>query len=316
MKNGKAIHNEGGNFYNHMDIDIATSHSTITEIITHDKKTNNKKIINKIKYFFVICLVKYKIYEILIRIGVLREWFDDFTCYWGKILNGRPLNLNDFFILSHEYRKRQQYTYELEWRGPQNHIENWQQKDMIYYIFFYAYRLASEPIIYHSLWKLVEKKSKILEYGASLAPAYNCYRQFFNHLSCYWTLADLPTFPFHYAKYKYRADKQVEFITINADCFVDPLSSSEKYDVIIISTVLEHVDDPYFVCKYLLDRLSTGGLIVFDFIKASGIGLDTPNSVLLRDKALNYIVDNVEIIFGNVEIGGNVALCIGRIKRD
>jgi 2-polyprenyl-3-methyl-5-hydroxy-6-metoxy-1,4-benzoquinol methylase len=114
------------------------------------------------------------------------------------------------------------------------------------------------------------------------------------------------------AKYKYKQDKEVNFITINPENFEDPLKNIDTYDVIICSEVLEHVDDPLFMVKYLLDKLPLNGLFVFDFISSSGTGLDTPNGLIFRKAALQYISERVEVLNGEISIEKSCGLCIVR----
>ena len=55
-----------------------------------------------------------------------------------------------------------------------------------------------------------------------MAPYYYCYRRYYSHLDC-TVLADIPNFPFHYAKYLYGRDGDIEFATIGSSEFYDPL---------------------------------------------------------------------------------------------
>jgi len=156
---------------------------------------------------------------------------------------------------------------------------------------------------------------RILEYGCSLAPYYYCYREFFSHLNCKWSLADIPNFPFHYAKYLYRNDPDVEFITINDVDFTNPLGEASEFDVILLTTVLEHLDDPLFISGYLLKRLKTGGLLVFDYIKSEGKGLDHPRALEMRQECLRSILAQTQIVNGKInDINESISLCIAKKK--
>ena len=154
-----------------------------------------------------------------------------------------------------------------------------------------------------------------MEYGCSLAPYYHCYREFFDHLNCKWTLADIPNFPFHYAKFLYRNDPDVNFITINDLDFSNPLGESDCFDIVIITTVFEHLDNPLIVFNYLLNRLKPGGLFVFDYIKSTGEGLDHPDAVKLRLECLQSIFSQTQIVHGNIkDINLSLDLCIVQKK--
>ena len=131
-------------------------------------------------------------------------------------------------------------------------------------------------------------------------------------MECQWVLADIPNFPFHYANFLYRNDSCTKLLTINAQYFVNPLREEGGGDVIIVTTVFEHLNNPLFISGYLLERLNAGGLLVFDFIKSEGHGLDHPNAVAEREEYLNNILEQVKIIKGNVsDISKSISRCIG-----
>ena len=216
-------------------------------------------------------------------------------------------------MLLHDYRKRQQHTSQLIWEDPIQHIANWQQSSEIYSVFHSVRKLATHPIVHLALWKKISKGSCVLEYGCSLSPYYNCYREFFSHLGCKWTLADIPNYPFHYAKYLYKNDADLDYITINATEFENPIGDAFGFDVIILTTVLEHLEDPLFVSEYLLKRLKTGGLFVFDFIKSDGKGLDHPNALEMRIKCIESILEKTQIISGKInDINESIDVCISK----
>ena len=219
-------------------------------------------------------LIRLRLREPLVMSGFCRRWFDDFATYWHDILGGRPIpTVSDFNALLYEYRRRQQHVGELSWSDAAQHVANWQDPDAIYLTFHNTRRLALHPIAGLRLWRLVPRGARVLEYGCSLAPYYYCYRHFFSHLGCSFVLADIPNFPFHYAKYLYRHDAEVEFATIGPDKFREPLAGLEgvaRFDVIIVTTVFEHLDDPPFAARYLLDRLNPNGLLVFDLRQVGG----------------------------------------------
>lgn len=171
-----------------------------------------------------------------------------------------------------------------------------------------------QPITSLEFWKKVSKSMRILEYGCSLAPYYYCYREFFSHLNCRWTLADIPNYPFHYARWLYRNDSDVEFVTITDSDFTNPLKDvAEDFDVIILTTVFEHLDDPLYISNYLLKRLKIGGLFVFDYIKSEGKGLDHPKSQEMRQDCLKSILVQAQIVHGNInDISESIGFCIAR----
>jgi 2-polyprenyl-3-methyl-5-hydroxy-6-metoxy-1,4-benzoquinol methylase len=305
-------HLAGGNFFDDMRVDISESHRRFEHLPRMPKSIKRPMFRNLVVLYLTGALIRFNLYELLVTNGVQRKWLDDFRVYWADILHGRPFwNTLDFFMLLHDYRKRQQYVSEIKWEDAEQHIANWQDPDQLYATLHAVRRLASAPIVSLAFWRKVPRRARILEYGCSLAPYYYCYREFFSHLDCDWVLADIPNFPFHYAKYLYRNDLKLDFLTIFSKDFSDPLHSDEKFDVVILTTVLEHLDDPLFVSNYLLDRLKPNGILVFDYIKSEGTGLDHPGGLIMRQECLKNILQRTRIVHGNAEdINKSVGLCI------
>ena len=212
-------------------------------------------------------------------------------------------------------RLRQQYTSQLEWNDAEQHLENWQQTSQLYSTLHNVRKIATHPIINLKLWRKVSSGKRILEYGCSLAPYYYCYREFFSHLDCKWVLADIPNFPFHYAKYLYRNDSVAEFVTINAGDFSNPLGEYIDFDIVIVSNVLEHLDNPQIVSEYLLNRLKPNGFFVFDYIKSEGTGLDHPKALEMREDCIKYILEKTNLVYGIInDINKSIGLCIAQKK--
>lgn len=312
----KALHLEGGNYFDDIRIDISESHRRFAELARTPKSIKRPKYRNTVKLYLTELCIRVGIHEFLIVNGIRRRWLNDFRSYWSGILNGRPFwNTLEFFMLLHDYRKRQQYTSELEWGNATQHLANWQHPNQIYSTFHNVRKLATYPVVELTFYRMLSRGAYILEYGCSLAPYYYCYREFFSHLDCKWILADIPNFPFHYAKYLYRNDAEVEFMTINTEDFSNPLREAGEFDAIILTTVLEHLDNPLFVSEYLLNRLKPGGLFVFDYIKSEGKGLDHPKALEMREDCLKSILKKTQIIYGKIDdIDKSVGLCIAQKK--
>jgi 2-polyprenyl-3-methyl-5-hydroxy-6-metoxy-1,4-benzoquinol methylase len=311
----KSLHFEGGNFFDDMRIDIAESHRRLDRS-TWTKNTKRSKYQSIVAFYLTRITLWLGINEFFVVNGVRKRWLYDFKNYWSEILNGRPLwNTLDFFMLLHDYRKRQQQKIQLEWNDPKQHLANWQHPDQLYATFHNVRACALHPIKSMELWKKVSKGMRILEYGCSLAPYFYCYREFFSHLNCQWILADIPSYPFHYAKYLYRNDSDVEFVTIYDSDFSNPLRDESNFDVVILTEVFEHLDDPLFISDYLLKRLRVGGLFVFDYINSEGKGLDHPKAQEMRQDCLKSILAQTQIMYGEVnDIAKSVGLCIVRKK--
>ncbi|MCY4015518.1 MAG: methyltransferase domain-containing protein [Gammaproteobacteria bacterium] len=313
----RAVHHGDGNYLDQIRLDIARSHINLDRHVSAKRSVRKSRIGNVLRLLVGGAMIRLGLREPLVMSGLSRRWFDDFTTYWYDILGGRPIpTVADFNALLYEYRRRQQHVDELSWGDAAQHVANWQAPDAIYLTFHGTRRLALQPIVGLRLWRLVPRGARVLEYGCSLAPYYYCYRHYFSHLGCSFVLADIPNFPFHYAKHLYRHDAEVEFATIGPDQFREPLADPEcvaRFDVIIVTTVFEHLDDPPFVARYLLDRLNPNGLLVFDYIKSEGHGLDHPNALRTRQAALSTILGETEVVHGNVDdLEESIGFCIAR----
>jgi 2-polyprenyl-3-methyl-5-hydroxy-6-metoxy-1,4-benzoquinol methylase len=140
---------------------------------------------------------------------------------------------------------------------------------------------------------------RILEYGCGIAPMYRTWRRFFAHIPTRWVLADIPGFPFHYARQVHGADAGVRFVTITPERFADPLQGVEgQFDLIILQEVFEHLDEPLRLAGYLVDRLAPRGLLHFDYIESDATGLDTPAGLEQRRETLKYLKSRLEIVEG------------------
>jgi SAM-dependent methyltransferase len=312
----KALHLEGGNSFDDIRIDIAASHKRLANLRRYPRSIKKPKYRNTLKYHLVKAALRFRVYEFLVVNGIIGKWLDDFRVYWSTIIGGRPFWITaDFFLLLHDYRKQSQHNSQLEWSNPAQHLANWQHPSQIFSTFHNVRKLAIQPLLPLEFWKRVPEGARILEYGCSLAPFYSCYREFYSHLDCKWVLADIPNFTFHYAKYLYRNDSRVDFVTIYECDFSNPLGEAGEFDIIILTTVFEHLDNPLFVFEYLLRRLKTGGLFVFDYIKSEGKGLDHPNAVKLRQECLKSILANMQILHGTIhDIYESVGFCIAQKK--
>jgi len=310
-------HLPGGNYFDDIRVDIAAAHRWMDEQEVDERSIARPRWKNGLSLFAHRVFRKLKLHYFLISSGIEDGWLREFQKYWTSVLNGRPIwNPSDFFMLLFDYRKRQQFTVDLEWGDASQHLENWQHPSQIYSTLHHVERMASNPHVHPPFWKYLKKNQRVLEYGCSSAPYYHCYRKFFSHLEAHWTLVDLPNFPFHYAKYLYRGESSAKLVTINESDFRDPLQAcSEKFDTIILTTVLEHLDDPLFVVRYLFDRLECGGVFLFDFVKSEGTGLDHPDSLAARRECLDFIFSKVDILEGTVgDIDSDIPLIISRKK--
>ena len=306
----------GGNSFDDLRVDIAEAHRIADQISCEKHSIAVPAWKGKLRLLTHRILRKLNLHEALVVNGVMSGWLRDFRSYWSEVLGGRPIwKALDFFLLAHDYRRSQQHAKPLEWDDAGRHLENWQQPGQVYQILQQVERFALNPYVHPPVWKFLEPKMRVLEYGCSSAPYYHCYRKFFSHREQSWVLADIPNFPFHYGKYLYRRDKDLSFATIDVENYDDPLKSEAKFDAIILTTVLEHLENPKEIVAYLLDRLRSGGVFLFDYIRSEGTGLDHPGSLEQREECLRIIREQTTVEDGQIgDSSETVDLCVVRKK--
>lgn len=314
------FHLAGGNFYDDLRFDIAKAHEHIDSqtLPARSPMQVGSKSRNVVKLALDRKLQGRELVYPLVASGIRRDWFDEFHGYWTKSLSGRPLQIADFFCLLHDYRKRQQFTHQLDWGDAATHVRNWQDPAQLYSTLHYVRKCAIQPVRLPGLGKLLFPDARVLEYGCSLAPMYRTYRSYFSHIPCRWILADIANFPFHFTKSAYGNDVWIErFLTIRPERFTEPLAGVDgAFDLIVVQEVLEHVDDPAAVIALLIDRLSPQGHIIFDFTASQGTGLDRPSALAGRLDALRLIEAKLSIVKGRFSVSSQgIATCIARLKR-
>lgn len=81
------------------------------------------------------------------------------------------------------------------------------------------------------------------------------------------TLVDIPSPPLAFARWRYRSDKQVNFIEIEDQECLD-----QTYDIIVCYDVLEHLPVPMLVMRHLTGHHRVGGLLFLHFCTKRPVG--------------------------------------------
>lgn len=305
------LHKIGGNYFDKMRIDLDVAFEAVEDRGTTVIKKIYKPAIVNLWHRFIYIINKYpkNRWEPKIITGMEREWFDEFYDFWSNFLGGRPLNVMDFNMLRMQYRLVAQHTDTLDWSSKEKHAENWKQDENMAILFQQVYNSALRP--YREM-RFMKKNMHILEYGCSNAPYYRSYRRFYSHYNAKWTLADLKQISFLYAKYSYGDDDAIEkMIVIDADNMDNPFGDlKEEYDLVILTTVLEHLHEPLAVVKMLLSKLKSGGILMFDYLVSHAKGLDSTNGLIQRKETIKYIANNTKLMYGDLSnIEKDISLC-------
>jgi SAM-dependent methyltransferase len=313
-----AIHLPDGNRFTDLRLDIAASIAAQEPWLTQVPKRSVRRslLANYTHLAAYVALRRLGFWEPAVNVGLIRDWFDEFSDYWSKSLGGRHLTVLDFHQIRFLFRKRFARLTDFSWNSTDQHLANWQLPENIHATFHFLYREALEPVRSRELLTHLRSGMRVLEYGCSLAPMYRTWRSFLSHVRAEWVLADIPNFPFHYSRHTYARDAEASFCLIAEELFDDPLRHVEgDFDIIIIHEVFEHLHKPRHLAEYLLRRLRPGGLFYFDYVHSDATGHDTPAGLADRIKTLQFLEQHLGIIAGDFEVSDrSLGRCIGRLK--
>jgi SAM-dependent methyltransferase len=277
-----------GNLYDDVRIDIEEAHRSF--------KRDNKKAFKKRYYYATGLLVKLGLWKRFIDSGYIRDWFEEFNNYWVNCLGCRPLKLHDFFWLYSYYRTKFQSIEVPDDVDAQEFMRAWQLPENIYLIFSAVYHNALSPL--HAYAKYTKNTKEILEYGCGIAPITYYFLKYRNFKDAKFTIADIRQFTYHFAKWRLSPNDNVSFIDIYPDVLPD---FPNKFDLVFLLTVLEHLPNPLDVIKHIYQNMVSGAYLIFDYIKSEGGGLDSGQSVKEREQVLEFIEGNFELIKGKID---------------
>ena len=142
--------------------------------------------------------------------------------------------------------------------------------------------------------KIIPKNRKDIhfcEYGSGIGPVTRWLTDRFPDVK--FTLVDLPTHTMGFAKWRFKKNKNVEFLTVPLNGF--PLK--KQYDFINCFAVLEHVTKPFETVKHLIKHLKIGGTLFIDYQYGKGKDENLPQSAAQRDKTIDFLNNNLQIVW-------------------
>lgn len=284
----KAVVKHSGNLYDDVRIDIEGAHRNF---VRHDKAVFKKRSL-----YLTGLLMKLGLQKRLIDSGFIRDWFDEFNDYWVNRLGCRPLNLHDFFWLHSHYRTKFQKVEVGDDADVQEFMEAWQRYENIYLTFAAVYKNALSPL--SSYFKYIKNAKQILEYGCGVAPITYSSLKYGNFKDAKFTIADIRQFTYHFAKWRLSPYHNVSFIDIYPNVLPD---FPNKFDVVFLLAVLEHLTNPLEVVKHIYQNMEKGAYLILNYIKSEGSGLDTTQSIKERQEVLGFIEENFELIEGKID---------------
>ena len=127
-------------------------------------------------------------------------------------------------------------------------------------------------------------------------------------------MADIENFPFHYTRHNFARFDEVTLHSIKK--FDDPLEGvNEKFDVIWLQEVFEHLDSPRYIAEYLLNRLNPNCIYVFDYIKSDATGMDSIQGLDERIETLQFLSDHLVPVVGKLKVSDDSLPLIIRRKK-
>lgn len=251
-------------------------------------------------------LVKLGWHRRLVYADLRLDWFFEFQRYWVEELGNRPIHPHDFHFLSGIYRQRLQTIHFEQIENPdlasdERHLEAWRDHRAVYYLFAHTYRQALSPLRVHPFIGYVPRHGRVAEYGCGAAPILTALARRYRHLDLQLVGADIPHLLFHYARWKFRHDRFVTMVPIDAN---DDAPLPGLYDTIFCLEVLEHVPRPIAALEHFHRALKPGGHLIFDYVRSEGTGLDTATSLRDRLPALRFILERFDIVRGRVPTDG------------
>jgi SAM-dependent methyltransferase len=243
------------------------------------------------------------------------SWFQAFSGYWSTVLGGRPLfSVHDLIFLKNLYRIRFQANEVPDTEDEAIHLMAWQQPEILYQLLHYVVKggLQNQLHSVAQLRHLKRKPARIVEYGCSLAPIVSTMLEFYpldNDLEI--IICDIETVTFHYGAWRLRHCSNVRPIALKVEDGFQ-LQLNEPVDVIFCMTVFEHMNKPMETIQRFYDLLTPGGLLVFDYIKSDGHGLDTVQAVRERESVLRFIQESFELVQGTIDPNLSVSQTVVR----
>lgn len=256
--------------------------------------------------------------RLLTHLRIDQRWFQRFRAYWMDVLGGRPLlSVEDFHFLRGVYRIRHQDNQVPDTEDARLHERAWQRPELLYQVFQQAYAEALGPK--HAVCAALRRFLRaplgaMLEFGSASAPVTTTYLDYFGPAPrTEFFISDIQTLAFHYGAYKFRRMPNVTPALLEpGDGFA--LRAPRALDAICCLTVFEHLTRPVALAEQMHAALRPGGLLVFDYMKGQGEGLDTVQGVRERRAVLDFIAEQFDVVQGAITPDCHIDLTVA-IKR-
>ncbi len=256
-----------------------------------------------------------QIWHLLRRTNLDLSWFGEFSSYWSSVLKGRPLyTVHDFYFLRNLYRIRFQNNQVPDDSTSQAHVEAWQRPELLYFLFHQVLResIFNQLPALEVMQRHIKQPAAILEFGCGTAPITTSMHEFFLPTNQQMLIADIQTLAFHYAVHRFRKCLNVIPLLLSPENDFLPAQEKETIDVIFCITVFEHLPEPLQAVQTFYRLLRQGGLLIFDYARSAGCGMDTRQGMEQRKDVLDFISSRFDIVEGKLNQEHTVLLTAAR----
>jgi len=215
--------------------------------------------------------------QLLDRAGLNRGWLRELSAYY------RGLTIEEFWVRYTLGRmdaatlwERKPRTTETDYRAFYAETDYFVLRQMYYH----------RNDCYHAIAALLRRAGRagdVCEYGCGVAPITAWLWPRFPGWR--FTLVDLPTPTFEFARWRFRGAGNVELV---APGLADDLPLRRAYDVVTCLDVLEHVVNPLAVVRHLAAHLKPGGALLVNFVNDPG-GENLVESARERAATIEYL---------------------------
>jgi len=229
-------------------------------------------------------------------------WFYEFKTYWKEFLGGRSLfGIFDFYFFKNLYRLKFQTVEVEDTNKVETHMKAWQQNEVLYQLLHLVQRESSINKL--ATIKLARKHIKFnsfLEFGCGTAPITKTYLTFFKKAKkTKIYISDIQTISFHFAAQRFSNFNNIKPLLLKEENNL-LLTEDLKTDLIFCITVFEHLNKPMETIQKFHKILNKDGVLIFDYIKSDGDGLDTMQGIRERNDVLKFIEQNFTILSGKI----------------
>jgi len=197
--------------------------------------------------------------QALEKVGLSRGWFRELSDYY------RGMTMQEFWVRYTVLRMEAARLWDTKPRSGESDYRSFFGETDYYVLRQMFYHRHSSFHWVAAALRAVGPEGDFCEYGSGVGSVTSWLRPRFPRWR--FTLVDLPVPTFDFARWRFHAAGNVEFLEPG---FGRELPLRRSYDVITILEVLEHVVNPLEVARHLVAHLKPGGTLFLNFSDDAG----------------------------------------------